>query len=755
MPDFFLISVAILVVLAVSDLIVGVSNDAVNFLNSAIGSKVADRKTIMIVSSIGIILGASLSSGMMEVARKGIFNPSEFYFDEVMVIFLAVMMTDILLLDLFNTFSLPTSTTVSIVFELLGASVAISVYKIIGNGESIVEIGSYINSSSALIIIAGIFLSVGIAFTIGNLVQYASRVLFSFKIHYPLSITGMLWSGLAMAVMTDFLLIKGLVSSGFLSSDSVDILLNNQIIVIAAIWAIWSFILFILSRLSSVNVLKIVVLFGTFSLAMAFAGNDLVNFIGVPVAGLESYKVWSSTGIDPHAFPMDSLQAAYQTNPVWLLTAGTIMVVTLWFSKKARSVTDTEVNLGRQHEGLERFDPNPVARSTVQAFFNAGRKFESMLPPDVRVKLESRFRKEEDEESGPDKAAFDLIRASVNLSVASALIALATSYKMPLSTTYVSFMVAMGTSLADRAWGRDSAVFRVSGVFHVVGGWFATAFIAFTVAGIFAILLYQFRFIALGILLITIVYLLLRTVKIHKIRSSLKAKREAYLGNKDAIEVNDFLSSVRKSQADIIRDVNINLELALVGLTQENLPALDKCNKQVKRLIAENEEFKYAFFGQLKRVDESNTNAGRLYLLIFDLNQDILQSLKLIAQSSREHIANIHSPLYPEQQEYLLELKSLTDSYFKMLYDDILNQSQNGMELQSMTDNLLRNIEKYLSYQIKGIRSDKFNARNSLLIFNLLLEWKDLITAGSRFSIMYKRAEQLSGEEIRMMGADT
>ena len=453
----------------------------------------------MIVASLGILAGATFSSGMMEVARKGIFHPEYFYFSEIMIIFIAVMLTDIILLDLFNTFGMPTSTTVSIVFELLGAAVAVGLWKIVHAGDNLQVLGDYINSSSAILIISGIFISVLIAFFVGSLVQFVSRFLFTFHVKKQLKWVGPIWSGLALSGLTYFLLIKGLKGASFISDTFVSYISEHTLLILGVSFLFWSALMQLLLTAYKTNILRIVVLFGTFALAMAFAGNDLVNFIGVPIAGLESYLAWDQSGSAAEGFEMSILNEPIQTKSYLLLLAGGIMVVTLWFSKKARSVTETEVNLGRQDEGAERFRSNILSRSIVRHSLYLGNFLQRMTPPAWREKIAERFQPYEEpilehQEGGPP--AFDLVRASVNLTVASALIAFATSLKLPLSTTYVSFMVAMGTSLADKAWGRSSAAFRVAGVINVIGGWFFTAFMAFTSAAIFATLIYFLGYMA-------------------------------------------------------------------------------------------------------------------------------------------------------------------------------------------------------------------------------------------------------------------
>ena len=467
--DFFQIAILILFGLAISDLIVGVSNDAVNFLNSSIGSRVAPRHVIMIIASLGMLAGVTFSSGMMEVARKGIFNPQFFTMPELMTVFLAVMLTDILLLDLYNTFGLPTSTTVSIVFELLGAAVAVSLLKLYEMGDSFARVIEYINTGKALTIIFGILLSVVVAFAVGAVIQFLSRMIFTFDYAKRLRRYGALWGGAALSSITYFILIKGAKGASFITPETLTFIKGHTWLILLGSFAVCAVLLQILLSFTRVSILKIIVLIGTFALAMAFAANDLVNFIGVPLAGLSAYQEAAAAG-DPLTATMEALTKPVHGNTFLLLMAGAIMVITLWVSRKSRSVTKTEIRLGRQEEGFERFESTVLSQAIVRFVSSLFESVGSLFPAMLRKTVNRRFDRSEHRPAPAADGAvpsFDLIRASVNLMVASALISLATSFKLPLSTTYVTFMVAMGTSLSDQAWGRDSAVYRVSGVLTV------------------------------------------------------------------------------------------------------------------------------------------------------------------------------------------------------------------------------------------------------------------------------------------------
>jgi phosphate/sulfate permease len=518
--DLFTIILVILAVLAVLDLTVGVSNDAVNFLNSSIGAKVAPRHVIMIIASLGILFGVTFSAGLMEVARKGIFNPGMFYMPEIMFIFLGVMLTDVLLLDSFNSLGLPTSTTVSIVFELLGAAVAMAMIKT-GFFEADAEsIAAYINSAQALIIIGGIFLSVFVAFNVGAIIQFITRLLFTFDYEERVKKYGALFGGIALTSILYFIMIKGAKGASFMTSENKQWILDNTILIMAINFVFWTLFLAVWQRVSKFHILRIVVLVGTFALAMAFAANDLVNFIGVPLAALSAHTIANATA-DPTGTLMSALAEPVTSNTILLLLAGVIMVVTLWLSRKARTVTQTEINLARQEEGKERFGSSKLSRAIVLIATGVFTAISKILPPSTREWVNMRLTTTSVSfADNPDRPAFDMLRASVNLTVASALISLATSLKLPLSTTYVTFMVAMGTSLSDRAWGKESAAQRVNGVLTVVGGWFVTAMVAFLAAFLMTTIVYYGGIYAVIILVIFAFGVVYHFYKLHRKREN-------------------------------------------------------------------------------------------------------------------------------------------------------------------------------------------------------------------------------------------
>ncbi len=746
-PELYLIIVIILFALAVLDLVVGVSNDAVNFLNSAIGSKVAPRNIIMVVASMGIFVGATFSSGMMEVARKGIFNPQYFFLAEIMVIFLAVMITDVILLDLFNTFGMPTSTTVSIVFELLGSAVAVSFLKILTTGESLSTIEDYINSSSAILIIAGIFLSVFIAFLVGSMIQYFSRLLFSFHVHRRMHWVGGIWSGLAMAALTYFLFIKGAKGASFITDEVVTWVKENTLLLITVSFVFWSIVMQLCLFVFKWNILRFVVLFGTFSLAMAFAGNDLVNFIGVPIAGFESYLAWDASGVDATEYGMSVLNEPVRTKSYLLIIAGAIMVVTLWFSKKAQSVTETEVNLGRQDEGSERFNPNGLSKGIVRYSILLNKSVNRWLPDSWLNKAEQNFQpyKESKPEKGEyDPPAFDLVRASVNLTTASILIAFATSLKLPLSTTYVSFMVAMGTSLSDRAWGRSSAVFRVAGVVNVIGGWFFTAIMAFTAAATFATLIYFFNLWAIILLVGLAIFSISRTFLLHRKQSKAKEAEKKFTIQTSRLAPSKIIEETADQIADTLQTIRTSYHNALTGLLEEDLHALRNARNNIRQLEEENERLKRRLYSLIKRIDEDQAEASRTYLLVYDLEQDIVQSTSLIVNTCLQYVDNSLDPIRKKQGVPLMELSKIIDTYLEALIKLIKSKKfENLDEVLQQKQTIFIQLESYLAEKIGGVKAEKDGIRSSLLFFNIVLEIKDLVAVAARFAKLYNRVQTL------------
>ncbi|WP_353777013.1 inorganic phosphate transporter [Winogradskyella sp. 3972H.M.0a.05] len=731
MENIYVYMLAALAFLAIADLVVGVSNDAVNFLNSAIGSKAVSFRTIMIVASIGVAVGALSSSGMMEVARKGIFNPGQFMFSEIMVIFTAVMLTDILLLDFFNTLGLPTSTTVSIVFELLGASVCVALIKISAdNSQTLFDITNYINNEKAIEIILGILLSVVVAFTIGALIQFVSRLLLSFKFESKPSWYGAIFSGFAVTSIMYFILIKGLKNATFLSSDLLDNLTSNTYAVIAVSFAFWTILSYVIITATKSNIYKLIIIVGTFALAVAFAGNDLVNFIGVPIAAYNSYEAWSISGVLPDNFSMEILAAKVRTQPYLLLLAGLVMVLTLWFSSKAKAVVKTSVDLSRQDDIKERFEPNFLSRNIVRLSIGLSDSFNNLLSEKGKAAIERQFKKIPIPPTikAQDVPAFDLVRASVNLMVASVLISIATSMKLPLSTTYVTFMVAMGTSLADRAWGSESAVYRVAGVLNVIGGWFFTAISAFVAAAIMAYILYYGKGYALVGLLVLAIVLLIRNYLSHRKKSKI-LRAEDSLKKSESSSIQGVIHESADNIANVVKRGNKIYSQAINGLATQNLAVLKKNKKQVEKLSNEIDDLRDNIFYFIKNLEEPSLSASNFYINILSYLQDFAQSLEYISKVSHKHVNNNHKRLKFSQIRELKELDSELEAVFEDVKQAFLSRS-----FEQIGDVIARKNELFdlvmlkIQKQVERTRDEESSPKNTTLYFGILSETRDLLT---------------------------
>lgn len=782
--DYYLIAVIVLFIVAIGDLIVGVSNDAVNFLNSAIGSRAAKRRTILIVASAGVFVGAAFSGGLMEVARKGIFMPGAFTFEEIMIIFLAVMLTDIVLLDTFNTYGLPTSTTVSIVFELLGAATIVALLKLIGTGGGLASMGTYINGSSAITIIVSIFLSVGIAFVAGLALQYLSRILFTFQYERRLKTLGGIWVGLAMAAMTYFLFVKGLKGATFVDESFTAMVTTNVPYVILGAFALWSLAAYGLMA-GGVNILRLVVLFGTFALALAFAGNDLVNFIGVPIAAFQAFTEWHASGLAPDELMMGMLAAEdVKANPWILLGAGAIMATTLWLSRKAQSVTETEVNLGRQDVGAERFTPGPLARGIVRGSRAVGGVTHAFLPASFFRFTDTAFANPVAHD-GDDAPAFDLVRAAVNLAVASMLISLATAYKLPLSTTYVSFMVAMGTSLADRAWGRDSAVYRVSGVLTVVGGWFGTAFAAFTAAGLSAILLWTLGGWGLAVLVGLAGLALFRTFFVHRERSARSAADAEIEAATTSAEVHTTTAARAAKLIDDVRAAYVDI---IASLAREDRSALKRARRRLDELTRSNERLRLRLPQAFATIEEQEAEGSRLVFDHYDLAHDFLASATLISYGAHNHVRNSMPALSKQQQRDLEEVAASVDSLLARVAESIredheaeiealatarpnswLGRARERMrtvdasvppatlrptgssgistELKRSSSAFFARLDEVFSDHVRAAKGKGTGSpRAAELFIRILTESRDLVVVGTRYVSLFRRSRSELGE---------
>ncbi|MEK6451580.1 MULTISPECIES: inorganic phosphate transporter [Myroides] len=733
MEQIFIVMLIALGLLAIIDLTVGVSNDAVNFLNSAIGSKAVTFRTIMIVASLGILVGALFSSGMMEIARSGIFVPSMFTFNDVMIIFLAVMITDVLLLDVFNSLGLPTSTTVSIVFELLGAAVCLSIMKIVANDDSWATLPAYINTAKATEIVVGILLSVLLSFSIGTVVQYFSRLIFTFQVEKKLKYFGALFGGIAITAITFFILIKGLKGASFLTKETNMWIANNQLTIILVSFVFWTLFSQALMSFLKVNILRVIIVIGTFALALAFAGNDLVNFIGVPIAAFQSYQFFALSGQSADTYMMGKLAEENVVAPFYFLViAGLIMVYTLWTSKKAKNVIETEMSLARQDTGSteEKFAPNSLSKFIVRTTVLIGMGINYFLPKSLQLKMDSRFElpKKDKKSSSKDEPAFDMVRASVNLMVASILISIGTSMKLPLSTTYVTFMVAMGTSFADRAWDRDSAVYRVAGVFNVIGGWFVTAIVAFVAAFIAAYILKIGEVYAVVGMLILVGILLYRSNKNHIKKTKEKEAKEAKLDKVDIVTIQGVASESSSQIANVLTRANELYTTVVDGVALQDLNQLKKSKKQLKKLEKEVDDLRGNVYFFIKNLDETSVGASKFYVLTLGYLQDMIKAISFIAQHSFTHVDNNHKKLkFNQIRDLKLIDKKLQDLFDKIV---VLFSEEKFSEIDDILkdkEELISAVDKLIQKQIIRIRTTETSPKNSKLYFSILFETDDLI----------------------------
>jgi phosphate/sulfate permease len=757
MENLYLILVIILAILACGDLIVGVSNDAVNFLNSAVGSKAISMKTILILAGFGVAFGAFFSSGLMEVARKGIFNPGEFYFDEIMLIFTAVMLTDILLLDFFNTIGMPTSTTVSIVFELLGAAVFMSLIKISSTTGDLSDLVNYINTSKAIQIISGIVLSVVIALTIGAVVQWISRLFLTYEFENKSIWISALFSGIALSAITYFILMKGIKGTPFanLEFDLIGGMKIKDFIEIEVIKVVffnlifWYFLSYGLIRFIKVNIYKFIIGIGTFALALAFAGNDLVNFIGVPIAAFQSYEAWVLSGDLASEFNMGVLASKVSTPNIFLVVSGLIMVLTLWLSSKARKVMKTELDLSNQGLIKERFKPSIISKFIVKLFTNLSNLLNKLLPNELKKKIEvqfSRSSKQTKKINDQNTPSFDMLRASVNLSVAAILISIATSYKLPLSTTYVTFMVAMGTSLADKAWGKDSAVYRVSGMLNVIFGWFLTAITAFFVSGIIVSLIYLGGAQAIAIILFIILIIIGKNYVKHK-NDEIEIDKDKIL----KAESKSMRGVMDESSGNIIKffkRVDLIFGTLIEGLSKHKLKNLKKAKKNIKRLKSEVEGLRENIYYFIKNLEEPSLSASNFYIVLLSYLEDLTNDLDYIISKSYKHIDNDHQKLKLSQIRDLTEIHDFTKSIFKDSMETFDNNSISDIELILNKRDLIKDkIQEKINAQIELTRNIETSPKNTTLYFNILLKSKDIykikISLIEEFCHSYKKINNL------------
>lgn len=731
METIYLGIVIFLFVLAIFDLIVGVSNDAVNFLQSAVGAKAASFKTVLFIAAVGVFIGAALSNGMMDIARHGIYQPQHFYFAELMCILLAVMLTDVVLLDVFNTMGLPTSTTVSMVFELLGGTFALALIKVYG--DNTLGLGDLINTDKALSVIMAIFMSVAIAFFFGMVVQWLARIVFTFNYKEHMKYSIALFGGIAATSIVYFMLFKGLKDSSFMTPENKHWLQENTLWLLGLIFASFTVLMQILHWFK-VNIFRIIVLLGTFALALAFAGNDLVNFIGVPLAGYSAFTDYIANGteVGPDGFLMASLQGSASTPWYFLFGAGIIMVYALYTSKKAHNVIKTSVDLARQDEGEESFGSTPMARTLVRFSMNLSNSVSKIIPESSKQWIETRFRK--DEAIIADGAAFDMVRASVNLVLASLLIALGTSLKLPLSTTYVTFMVAMATSLSDRAWGRDSAVFRITGVLSVVGGWFITAGAAFTICFFVALIISFGGTIAIVALIALAVFSLIRSQMMYKKRKAKEQGNETLkqlMKSNDNSEILELLRHhTREELSKIMAFTEENFERSVTSFLHENLRGLRRAMGAVK--------FEKQLIKQMKRTRtlamcrlDNNTvlEKGLYYYQGNDFASELVFSVGRLCEPCLEHIDNNFKPLDAIQKGEFADVTENITSLLQTCRHKLETNNYNGFESEIRKGNDLNGqLAQLKREELQRIQSQSSSIKVSMVYLTMLQEAQNVVT---------------------------
>ncbi|MBQ8674058.1 MAG: inorganic phosphate transporter [Bacteroides sp.] len=731
METVYLCIVIFLFVLAIFDLMVGVSNDAVNFLQSAVGAKAAKFRTVLFIAAIGVFIGAALSNGMMDIARHGIYQPQHFYFEEIMCILIAVMLTDVVLLDVFNTMGMPTSTTVSMVFELLGGTFALALIKTYGSSSA--ELGELINTDKALSVIMAIFVSVAIAFFFGMLVQWLARLVFTFNYKKHMKYSIGIFGGIAVTSIIYFMLFKGLKTSAFMTPEAKEWLSQYTTPLLGGIFVFFTILMQIL-HVFKINIFRIVVLLGTFGLALAFAGNDLVNFIGVPLAGYDSYLDYMANGQEagPDGYLMESLQGSAKTPWYFLFGAGAVMVYSLYTSKKAHNVIKTSVDLSRQDEGEESFGSTPMARTVVRFSMAMANGVSKIMPESSKRWIETRFRK--DEAIIADGAAFDMVRASVNLVLASLLIALGTSLKLPLSTTYVTFMVAMGSSLADRAWGRDSAVFRITGVLSVIAGWFLTAGVAFTACFLVTLLIYYGGMVATVAMIVLAAFLLIRSQVMFKKR---KAKEQGnstikqILQSSDNIEILNLLRlHTREELSKVLAFAEENFERTSTSFFHENLRGLRRSMGAVK--------FEKQLIKQMKRTGtlamcrlDNNTvlEKGLYYYQGNDFAGELVYSIGRLCEPCLEHIDNNFKPLDAIQKGEFSDVMEDICYLIQLCRTRIADNSYDGMEAEVRKANELNGQLAHLKREeLRRIQSQSGSIKVSMVYLTMIQEAQNVVT---------------------------
>ena len=749
METLYLVILIFVFALAIFDIMVGVSNDASNFLNSAVGAKAASFKLVMVIAAIGIFAGAALSNGMMDIARHGIYQPQHFYFSEIMCIILAVMITDVVLLDAFNSMGMPTSTTVSMVFELLGGTFAIAMVKVLHDDSH--HLGELINTDKALSVVMAIFISVAIAFVFGMLVQYLARILFTFNYKKKMKYTIGVFGGFAATAIFYFMVIKGLKDSSFMTAENKNWINDHTGMLITYSFIFFTILMQVLHWLK-VNVFKVIVLLGTFALALAFAGNDLVNFIGVPLAGYSAYTDFISQGpgVTPDNLLMTSLLGSAKTPWYFLAGAGAIMVYALLTSKKAQNVIKTSVDLSRQEEGEESFGSTPIARKVVRVSLAFAHSIDKWVPERTKQWIDTRFRK--DEAILADGAAFDLVRASVNLVIASLLIALGTSLKLPLSTTYVTFMVAMGSSLADRAWGRDSAVFRITGVLSVIGGWFLTAGVAFTISFFVALIIYYGGTVAIIVLISLAVLTLLRShllfAKKKKGEQQSETVKSLMLSNTSEEALKYLRIYTREEQAKLFQFAGENYDRIITSFFNENLRGLRKATGAIK--------FEKQLVKQMRRIGASAMSRldnnmllekGLYYYQGNDFALELVYSMDRMCEPILEHTDNNFNPLDETQKKEFGEISQNIVSFLQSCREKVEKNDYDGIEHEVRASNVINNQLAVLKREeLKRIQHQSGSIKVSMVYLTMLQETQNLVTYTINIMKVSKKFQQESTE---------
>ena len=739
--------IVFLFMLAVFDLVVGVSNDAVNFLNSAIGAKVARFRTILIIASIGVFVGATMSNGMMDIARHGIFQPQMFSFNDLLCIFLAVMVTDVVLLDVFNTLGMPTSTTVSMVFELLGGTFILSLLKIATDETGLLGFADLLNTDKALSVILGIFLSVAVAFIFGTVVQWLSRLIFTFNYTSKLKWKIGLFGGIATTCILYFALLKGLKDSSFMTPEYNAWIKENTMYLVGGCFVV-STVLMQVFHWCKINVFKIVIFMGTFALALAFAGNDLVNFVGVPLAAYSAYQDFAANGAgQADTFMMSSLNESAKTPFIFLFLSGVVMVYALATSKKAQNVVKTSVDLSRQDEGEEMFGSSRVARSIVRGANNVNEFFSKYTPKPLVRWIDARFNK--DEAILAQGAAFDLVRASINLVLSGLLIALGTSLKLPLSTTYVTFIVAMGSSLADRAWSRESAVFRITGVLNVIGGWFLTAGIAFSACALVTIAMYYGGAVVMALFVFVAVFILIKSNFSTKRKDETDYEEQLFKGIMNAKDKAECWGLLKKhvcaTQQEMLDFVWKTYEDVVNGFVDEDLKTLRRAVKRIDAEKSRRKKLRQRELVGMRRIDKRiSLEKNTWFHLASNSGEQMLYCLKRMSEPCKEHVDNNFNPLSRECIEEILPVKKKIVDY--------LMRSERIVEDRGYEhiDALLAEEEAYKQQlsEMRRAQEDRIQMdlsqglKVSLVYLNLLQETQELLSDLRHYLRAFKRFQQ-------------